>query len=284
MKTGLVLEGGAMRGMFTCGVTDVMMENGITFDGAIGVSAGAAFGCNIKSGQIGRAIRYNKRFCKDPRFGSFRSVLRSGDLYDAEFCYRTLPYELDVFDTKAYRENPMEFYVTCTDVNTGKPVYHRCMEGSNADIQWMRASASMPIVSRVVKLEGYELLDGGMADSIPIRYFEQLGYSRNVVILTQPPEYRKEKNKMMPLLRLFLHKYPQVIKTMEKRHLVYNETLEYIREKEQKGEILVIRPPEPLNIGSMTNDPAELERVYQIGRSTAEKRVEEVKAYLAATR
>ncbi|MFR2189268.1 MAG: patatin family protein, partial [Blautia sp.] len=186
MKTGLIMEGGAMRGMFTAGVIDVLMEAGVCFDGAIGVSAGAVFGCNYKSRQIGRVIRYNKAYCQDPRYVSFRSLLRTGDIYGEEFCYHELPDRLDPFDVKTYEENPMDFYVVCTDVETGKPVYHNCLKGDAEDIQWMRASASMPALSRFVNLDGHMLSDGGTADSIPVRFFESIGYERNVVILTQP--------------------------------------------------------------------------------------------------
>lgn len=152
MKTGLVMEGGAMRGMFTAGINDVLMENGIQFDGAIGVSAGAVFGCNYKSKQIGRAIRYNKRFCGDKRYCSLSSLLRTGDLYNVDFDYRVVPRELDVFDEKAYRENPMEFYAVVTDVVSGKPVYRRLDKGDDEDILWMRASASLPVVSELLIL------------------------------------------------------------------------------------------------------------------------------------
>ena len=147
MKTGLVMEGGAMRGMFTAGVTDVMLENGMEFDGAIGVSAGAVFGCNYKSKQIGRTIRYNTKYCKNPRYASFWSLFLTGNFYGKKFCYRTLPKKLDVFDTETFQKNPMEFYVVCTDVETGKPVYRNCITGLEEDLTWIRASASMPIAS-----------------------------------------------------------------------------------------------------------------------------------------
>ena len=119
-----------MRGLFTAGVIDVMMEAGIVFDGAIGVSAGAVFGCNYKSNQPGRVLRYNLRFCKDPRYSSFRSLVTTGDLFGADFCYREIPDRLDPFDKQAYRENPMDFFVVGTDVHTGQPVYHNCLEGA----------------------------------------------------------------------------------------------------------------------------------------------------------
>lgn len=279
-KTGLIMEGGAMRGMFTCGVTDVFLENNITFDGAIGVSAGAAFGCNYKSNQIGRAVRYNKNYCNDKRYASFRSLIKTGDLFGADFCYREIPEKLDIWDYEAFEKNPMEFYVTCTDVLTGKPVYHKCTTGRNDDIQWMRASASMPMVSRVVEIGDNKLLDGGVADSIPLKYFESIGYNRNVVILTQPLDYIKGKNQALPLAKIMLRKYPNLIKAMAERHINYNETTKYIREKEENGEVFVIRPSEALNIGKMEKNPDELERVYQIGRKTAEQCLEKMNTFL----
>ena len=282
MKKGLILEGGAMRGMFTAGVIDVMMEHDIAFDGAIGVSAGAVFGCNYKSHQIGRSLRYNTKFCKDPRYASFRSLLTTGDLYGADFCYNEIPNKLDPFDLETYRNSPMEFYVVCTDVETGKPVYQKCMTGDAHDILWMRASASMPLVSRIVEVDGYKLLDGGISDSIPIRQFQKLGYDRNIIFLTQPLDYVKPKNQMVPLLRIMMRKYPNLVRTMRFRHDIYNATTAYIRKLEQKGRVLVIRPEAPLNIARVEHDPKELTRVYQLGRSVAEKRLEEMQAFLAA--
>ena len=160
MKKGLVLEGGGIRGIFSAGVMDVLMEEGIKFDGGIGVSAGAAFGCNYKSGQPRRAIRYNLKYAKDPRYSSVRSLLTTGDLFNAQFCYHDIPNKLYPFDWKAFRENPMEFYLVCTDVETGKPVYHLCGEENEWEmLEWFRASGSMPLVSRVVEIDGQKLLD-----------------------------------------------------------------------------------------------------------------------------
>lgn len=280
-KKGLILEGGAMRGLFTAGVMDVLMENNITFDGAIGVSAGAVFGCNYKSHQIGRVLRYNTKFCKDPRYASFRSLLKTGDLYGAEFCYHELPNKLDPFDTDTYKKNPMEFYVVCTDLKTGKPVYHNCLTGDETDITWMRASASMPMVSRVVEVNGYQLLDGGIADSIPIRKFQELGYNKNVIVLTQPLDYIKHKNKILPLLRIALRKYPEVIHALEVRHNMYNQTTAYVRLLEQQGDVCVIRPEASLNIKQVEHDPAELKRVYDLGRKVGEAKLTEVQAFWA---
>lgn len=234
-----------MRGLFTAGVIDGMMEAGIVFDGAIGVSAGAVFGCNYKSNQPGRVLRYNLRFCKDPRYSSFRSLVTTGDLFGADFCYREIPDRLDPFDKQAYRENPMDFFVVGTDVHTGRAVYHNCLEGSEEDLDWFRASASMPLAARIVSVGGYDLLDGGIADSIPLAYLEEQGYDRNVVILTQPMGYVKTKNKALPLMRKVYRDYPALLDTLARRQDVYNETTAAIREKERRGEVFVIRPEAP---------------------------------------
>ena len=280
MKTGLAMEGGAMRGMFTCGVIDVLMEHGITFDGAGGISAGAVFGCNYKSGQIGRPIRYNKQYCRDKRYKSLRSLIATGDLYGVDFCYRELPDELDVFDRKAFRENPMAFYVGATDVETGQIVYHACADGGDGDMQWMRASASMPLVSRVVEIEGRRLLDGGVVDPTPYFYMKKLGYGRCVVILTQSETYRKEKSPALPLIRFALRKYPRLTEAMEKRPERYNAHIAAICADEKAGKCLVIRPPAPLPVHRTENAPDRLEQAYQIGRAETMRKMTEIRRFL----
>ena len=282
MKRGLILEGGAMRGMFTAGVMDVMMEHGIDFDGVIGVSAGAAFGCNYKSGQIGRVIRYNTRFCADKRYGGFGVLLREGNIFSTPFCYEEVPLKHDVFDFDAYDRNPMEFYVVCTDIESGKAVYHRYEGLQDHRFDWIRASASMPLVSQIVEIDAMKLLDGGVADSIPVRYFESIGYDRNIVILTQPESYVKKKNPMMPLVKLKYRHFPKLVEAMANRHVGYNETLEYIRIKEETGELLVIRPEEPLNIKKVEKNPEELRRVYELGRAAGQRRLAEIREFLDA--
>ena len=283
MKTSLIMEGGAMRGMFTCGVIDVFMRHGITFDGAAGISAGAVFGCNLKSGQIGRPIRYNKMYCADPRYCSLRSLFRTGDLYGADFCYRELPDELDVFDRHAFRENPLQFYVGATDILTGRPVYHLCSDGGTEDMLWFRASASMPMVSRPVRISDSLLLDGGITDAVPYAFMESAGYNRNVLVLTQPKGYRKKRASGMAVIRLMLRKYPRVPEAMAVRHQMYNRQMEEIDRREASGRALVIRPPQPLRIGHTEKNPDELERVYQLGIREAEKRLKEIRDFLAGS-
>ncbi len=280
MKTGLILEGGAMRGLFSAGVIDVFMENGIEFDAAIGVSAGAAFGCNYKSRQIGRVIRYNKRFAKDKRFCSIRSLIKTGDLFGAEFCYHTIPDELDLFDTEAYVNNPMDFYVVVTDVETGKAVYINSDEAGDNALECFRASASMPLVSRPVEINGKKYLDGGIADSVPIQFFESIGYSRNVVILTQPADFVKKPSSAAKIMKYALRQYPKIAETMADRHNEYNVTLKYIAEKEKAGEIIVIRPEAALDIGRVEHNPDKMQKVYDLGRAAGEKYLDAVKNFI----
>jgi predicted patatin/cPLA2 family phospholipase len=279
MKRGLVLEGGAMRGLFTAGIIDVMMEAGVEPDGLIGVSAGAAFGCNYKSRQPGRAVRYNKRFAKDKRYCSWQSWWKTGDLYNAEFGYHVIPTQYDIFDDKVFEENPMVFYAVCTNVETGEAVYKQLTEATPLTYDWIRASASMPLASKVVELEGMKVLDGGVADSIPLEYFERIGYERNVVILTQPDGYVKEHNRLMPLMRIALRKYPKMIEAMDKRHLMYNQQLVYVYEAEKAGRALVIRPSEKLPIGHISHDPEEMQHVYDIGREAGNKYIDRIKEF-----
>ncbi len=281
MKKGLILEGGAMRGMFTAGVIDVMMENRVIFDGAVGVSAGAAFGVNYKSKQIGRVLRYNTRFCKDKRYFGVRCFLRTGDLYSADFAYGEVPLKHDPFDFEAYMKDPMEFWVVCTDIERGEAVYHRYEGWNDHGFDWIRASASMPLVSKTVEIDGMKLLDGGMSDSIPLKYFESIGYDRNIVILTQPEGYVKKKNSAMPLIKLRYRKYPKLVELMANRHIEYNKAIRYISEKERRGEVLVIRPEAALKISKTEKDPAVLKYVYDQGRKEAEKRLGEIKKFLA---
>ena len=281
MKTGLVLEGGGMRGLFTSGFLDVLMGAGIHFDGMIGVSAGATFGCNFKSHQAGRALRYNLRFIGDSRYMGWRTLLRTGDLVAAEFSYHTMPTQLDVFDAQTFEAEPMEFHVVCTDVDTGEPVYKQLSHVDYDCMEWIRASASMPIVSRPVELEGKRLLDGGIADSIPLRHFQQLGYTRNVVVLTQPKGFLKKRTRLMPILRVMCRKQPAIVSAMARRHEMYNAQLAYLQEQEQLGNILLIHPADTLPIGRTEQNAKKMRLVYDMGCAEAERRLQEIRNFLA---
>lgn len=281
MKTGLVLEGGAMRGMFTAGVLDVFMEAGINVDGVIGVSAGAAFGVNYKSGQIGRALRYNMRFCNDKRYCGLWCLLRTGNIFSPDFAYGEVPLKYDKFDFEAYNRNSMPFYLVATDVETGEPVYREYDARDEHVFDWLRAGASMPLVSQIVEIDGRKLLDGGISDAIPLRYFENLGYKRNIVVLTQPDEYEKKEVGLLWALRFVYRKYPNLVKVMKERHLRYNETLRYIKERECAGEILVLRPEKALPVSRVEKNPENLRAAYEIGRNAAQSRLKEISMFLA---
>ena len=279
---GVVLEGGGMRGLYTAGVLDVWMENGITATATVGVSAGAVFGCNFKSHQIGRVLRYNLRFCNDPRYASLRNLVTTGDLYTRDFAYRELPHELDIFDVDTFAADPMRFTVVCTDLETGEPVYQDLTTGDDEELDWMRASASVPLLARPVELDGHKLLDGGIADPIPVRWMLGQGYDKLVVVLTQPADYRKQPNRYMPLMRKVLHDYPAFVQEVGDRHVRYNTTLGEIALLERAGKALVIRPSESVKAPVATKDSEELERIYQVGRADAEAWLPALKAYLAA--
>lgn len=277
MKKGLVLEGGGMRGMFSAGVMDEMMEQGIRPDGIIGVSAGATFGCNYKSHQQGRVLRYNVRFRNDPRYMGLISLITTGNWVNVPFSYHRLPDELEVFDTKTFAKDPMEFHVVCSDVVTGKAFYKQIDSLDNNEIEWIRASASLPIVSIPVEIDGNRYLDGGMTDSIPLRYFQELGYDRNIVILTQPKGFKKTQPSIIPLIKFLLRKTPKIAECMVNRHIMYNEELDYISEQEQLGNTLLIYPEEELPIGRIEQKKKKIELVYDMGRQACRDKINEMK-------
>jgi len=280
-KTGIVLEGGGMRGMYTCGILDVLMENRIYLDGMVGVSAGIAFGCNYKSRQIGRALRYNVRFAHDKRYSGMMSLLKTGNYYNAYFAYKLVPTHYDVFDYNVFEDSPMECYAVCFDVKSGEGVYHRLDHVNDDFFEWIRASASMPVVAQPVEVGGRLLLDGGLADSIPLEFMMSKGYQRNVVILTREEGFRKTAEHGMWLMKPMLRKWPKVIEALRHRPAHYNQQLQVVREQERLGNAFVFRPLKPLNVSRTTHDSKEMNRVYQQGREEALQRLDELKKFLA---
>lgn len=279
MKKGLVLEGGAMRGLFTAGVLDVLMEHDIWPDGVIGVSAGAAFGCNMKSKQPGRALRYNKNLVNDWRYSSLRSLLTTGDYFGGDYAYHYVPRHIDYFDVDTFSKNPMKFWVVCTNVDTGKAEYKRLTEVDYDSLEYIRASASMPIAARIVTVDGKKMLDGGIADSIPLRFFQQQGYEKNLVVLTQPAGYVKRRSPLMPLMRMWLRRHPRIVQALEDRPAMYNAELDYVKEEESKGKTLVLRPRNKLTIGHISHNPDDMQMTYDQGREVALEHLKEIKAF-----
>lgn len=280
MKTGLLLEGGAMRGLFTAGVLDAFMEEGLRFDCTVGVSAGAAFGCNLKSQQTGRVLRYNTAYCRDSRYCSVKNLLTTGDLYGADFCYRALPDELDPFDYDAYRAHPMDFYCVCTDADTGEAVYKTVNNLTPDEFQYLRASASMPLVSRPVCVDGRRLLDGGIADSLPIDFLCSLGCNKNVAVLTRPLGYRKEPLRCAPLFRLALAKAKGAADGLLSRHTLYNRALDTLQKMEEEQRVFLLRPPKAIEVSTIERDPCRLKAAWQMGYDTAKNQMESLKNYL----
>ena len=280
MKKGLILEGGGHRGIFTAGILDVFLENDIEFDGVIGVSAGAVHGASFLSKQKGRSLRYALKYCKDKRYMGMGSLLKTGDYFNVDFCYYQLPQVLDPFDNETFEQQSTAYYTVSTDVTTGEAVYHQCKTLRNDYIKWIVASASMPLVARIVDIEGQKLLDGGVADSIPEAAFRKMGYTKNVVILTQPKGYKKSKNSMLPLIKMIYRKYPKFVEAVENRHLIYNQQLRELEELEKRGEILVLRPKIPLLASRTEKDPKIMQETYNQGRELALQEVERIKSFL----
>lgn len=281
MSSCLVLEGGAKRGIYTAGVLDVFLENGIMTDGVIGVSAGAIHGCSYVSKQIGRSIRYNLKYNDDYRFMSFKSFLKTGNVVDTNFAYYELPEKLDLFDHKTFEENNTKFYATCTNINTGKAEYILCPNLRQHYINYLRASASMPLVSQIVKLDNNCYLDGGISDSIPLKAAFDLGFDKNIVVLTRPKGYVKKPFSLLWLVKLVYRKFPNFINTIKNRHKVYNQTIEYIEQLEDKKQIFVIRPSKLIKIGRMETNVEIIKQMYELGRQDALKAVNDVKNFLA---
>ena len=277
-KTGLVLEGGGFRGIYTAGVLDVFMEEGLSFDGLIGVSAGAIHGCSFISGQKGRSIRYYRKYCGDPRFMSIRSWLTTGNVVGVDFCYHELPELLDKFDDEAFMQNPSHYYVVCTNVETGKPEYIRLTD-MRKEIDYLRASASLPYFSQMVCIDGKRLLDGGCTDSVPVKAFQRLGYGRNVVVLTQPAAYRK-KPELRLLARLVYGRYPTFAGALINRHEVYNRLMDELEEKARQGSVFIIRPSSRLDIGRMENDVNKVQGVYDMGIKDAKAALADLREWL----
>ncbi len=267
-KLGLVLEGGGMRGVYTMGVLDYFMEHNLYTDGVIGVSAGACHACSYVSKQRGRAWRINERFLNDKRYMSMQSLIKTGDLFGADFIYNVIPNELEVFDYDTFHKSGMKLYAVCTDVESGKAVYAPCMD-MKKDIAYVRASASLPLLSKIVEVNGKKLLDGGVADSIPIQYFQNLGYEKNIIVLTQAKEYRKGKNNLMPIIKRTYRKYPEFVKAMQERHIHYNRTLDEINLMEKEGSVFVIRPSQPVEIGRLEKNMHALRALYEQGYQDA---------------
>lgn len=279
MKIGLVLEGGAMRGMFTAGVLDVLLDEQIAVDGAVTVSAGALFGINYPAKQRGRVLRYNLKYLHDKRYMGWHSLFTTGNVVNKAFAFYELPFTLDPFDQATFAASQIDFWVTLTNIETGEPEYVKITDAF-AQMEALRATSAMPMVSRVVEIEGKKYLDGGISDSIPLDKAMALGYDKIIVILTRPLNYRKKPSNNW-LFKLFYRNYPKLIERWANRYAEYNQAVEKVIEMEKAGKIFVIRPSESLDISRLEKDLAKVQAMYDLGVKDGQAALSELKDYLA---
>ncbi|MDY4593736.1 MAG: DUF6363 domain-containing protein [[Pasteurella] aerogenes] len=280
MKVGLVLEGGAMRGLFTAGVLDVFLQEQIQVDGIVSVSAGALFGVNYPSKQAGRTLRYNLAYLNDKRYIGLSSLLRTGNIVNKEFAFYELPFTLDPFDNQAFKAAGIDFFVTVTNVETGQAEYIK-IEDPFAQMETLRATSAMPYVSQYVEIDGKKYLDGGISDSIPLHFCQNLGYDKIIVILTRPLDYRKTKSTVL-FAKWFYHQYPHLVKALSNRYLEYNQRVEEIIQLQHEQKIFVIRPSLSLPIHRIEKNPEKIQAMYDLGVSDAKQALAALKSYLQA--
>ena len=279
-KNGLVLEGGGMRGAFTAGVLDFFLDKNISFDTCMGVSAGSCHACSFLSKQRRRGFETNVDYLEDENYCSFKSLIKTGDLFNTEMCYKKIPEELNPYDYETFDKNPTEFYAVVTNCITGEAEYKR-IKDMHSGIYYVRASSSLPLLSRTVWIHKTPYLDGGVADSIPVKKSREMGNEKNVVVLTRDRTYRKGPNKAMPAARpRYGREFPKLVEAMQNRHLQYNETLDYLYEEEKKGNVLIICPDKPVEIGRIEKNREKLEQLYEEGYKTAEKQYSQLKQFL----
>ncbi len=279
MKSALILEGGGMRGLYTAGVLDTLMKNNIYTDVAVGVSAGALFGINYKSKNIGRVLRYNLKYAGNPAYTGWKSYLKTGNLMNKEFWFEDIPFKLDPMDCEAYRNNKTEFHAVVTNLENGKAEYKDIFDLENEEcMEYLRASGSLPFCSQPVIVKGTPYLDGGIADSIPLKKYIDEGYDKVIVVLTRPANYRK--NGGIHGAGLFYKKYPEFVKTLSNRNAVYNEQCDYVEKLENDGKIIVIRPSETVDISRTEKDRETLQKMYNLGIKDSESKLNDIIEYL----
>jgi len=277
-KVALVLEGGALRGLYTAGVLDVFMENGIQIDAIFAVSAGALFGINYKSKQVGRVLRYNLKYARDKRYMGMYSLCTTGDIMNKEFCFNKLVYELDPLDFETYNNSEVKFYAVVTNVETGQAEYVE-INDAEKDLEYLRASGSMPFVSKLVEINGNKYLDGAVSDPIPLQKALDMGYGKVIVVQTRPADYSKSKS-WLPFWLVY-PKYPKFVKTAQMIYVKYNETLKLIKQYENDGRILVLRPSEKIKMRRVEKNLNKLQTIYDVGVKDCNENLPKIKEYIS---
>lgn len=279
MKIGLVLEGGGMRGLFSAGVLDALLDlKELSVNGIVGVSSGALFGVNYVSKQKERAVRYNKKYADDKRYMGLHSWITTGNAVNKDFAFYELPYKLDVFDNETFKKAKTDFYVVMTNVESGKPEYV-LIEDAFAQMEYLRATSALPFASKIIEINGKKYLDGGISDSIPIDFCESLGYDKIIAVLTRPEGTYKE-DKLGFLYKLVYRKYPNLVNSLLNMATDYEKVLAKIKDLENKGKIFVVRPPEVLKIGRLEKNRDKIQKVYDTGLNTGLKELDNIVKYL----
>jgi len=278
-EAGLVLEGGGMRGMYTAGVLDFFMDNNLEFKNVYGVSAGACHGTSYVAKQRGRAFLINTKYLKDKRYASFQSLIKTGDYFERDFQLNVIPNELDLFDYESFRNSGVNYQVVATNCETGEAEYLR-IKDLETEIDKLWASSTLPLLSKMVHIDGKKYLDGGIADSIPVEKALSDGNKKVIVVLTQDIMYKKKKSSLLPVIKLKYRNYPKMLKSIEDRYKHYNKTTALIKKYEKEGKIIVIRPLYPLNIGRIEKNEEKLKEIYKRGYSDASSLYKKIKTYL----
>lgn len=279
-RLGLVLEGGGMRGVYTAGVIDFLLEQNFFVDGVVGVSAGAVQAVNYVSRQEKRGFRVIATYANDKRYMGLKSLLLTGDLFNRKFCYERIPNELDPFDYATFRESPVKCFATVTNVMTGEAENLSLRDLDGSDMDKLRASGSLPLVSNLVNIDGIPHLDGGIADSIPYKAFMRMGYRKCIVVLTRAKGYRKKPNRLMPLIRLKYRRYPKFVEACANRYLVYNQTLDDLEAAEKRGDVFVIRPERSVEVARLEKNTEKLNALYEEGYAETAARFEALKEFI----
>lgn len=278
-QAGLVLEGGGMKGAYTTGVLDFFLEKGIEFSRVYGVSAGAIHMMSYLSKQKKRSINIGIKYAGDKRYCSVESLLRTGDIFNVDMCYNLIPRKYDPFDNEAYLRYKGKAFAVVTNIETGKPEYLRVKDGF-ADLPKIRASASLPLVSRNVEIDGKLYLDGGISDAIPIQKSILDGNEKNIVILTKEVGYVRQPSSQLGLIKMRYAKYPKVYELMKNRHTAYNETMVFLRRQQENGQAFVIQPKNPSDVGRLEKDPTKIDALYKEGYRDAAECFEQMIQYL----
>lgn len=278
-KSALILEGGGIRGIYTAGVLDCFLDEEIDTDALFGVSAGIVNGVNYVSRQKGRSLKVNTDYLRDKRYLSIYSLITTGNIFGVDFCYNVLPNKLLPFDYQTFCENPIKCYAVVSNLITGQAEYKQCRDLKN-DIEYVRASASLPLLSRIVKIDNSLYLDGGVCDSIPLAASIRHGYKKNLVVLTRPKGYTKKLSHMHHAVARTYARFPNFVRAHRIRHLKYNQSLELVRKQERLGYALVLRPSKSLKVGRLEKNPQRILAMYQLGYDDAKRETPRIKKFL----